>query len=161
MQPAAYRSGWQVEDLANCFVAKTFHFAQRENGSVLIMQGRHGPMELISPFFPQQAVFWQFPEIDRFGTGNLSLLINGSFWFLFSFAADRKVEGNSIQPCVKGAVAPERIQLHEGLDKGLLQDIFRFFATARDLQERIEEAPLVLKDQGSKGLGIAGQRVAD
>jgi len=161
MQPAAYRSGGQVEYLANRVVAKSFHFAQRENSPVLVMQGRHGPMELVRSFFTQQAVFRQFTEIHRFGAGNLPLLINGSFWFLSSFATDRNVESNSIQPGVKGAVAPEGIQLYKGLNKGLLQDIFRFFATARDVQERIEEAALVFKDQRSKGIRIASQRVAD
>ena len=64
------------------------------------------------------------------------------------------VEGDAVQPGVKRAVAPERVQLEERLDQRLLDDVAGVLGMADHVEDRIVQPVLILQDQLSEGLRL-------
>ena len=74
---------------------------------------------------------------------------------------DGHVEGDPVEPGVKRAAAPERLQLKERLDEGLLDDVAGILGMADHVENRIEQPVLILQDQLPEGLRVALEGLVD
>jgi hypothetical protein len=95
--------------------------------------------------------------IDRFYVGSFSNAFDGGGWPPPSPTAHGRIEGNSVKPRRESAAPLKRVQFEKRLNECLLDNVTGVLRVSHPVDDRIEQAILVLHDELSECLGAARQ----
>jgi hypothetical protein len=84
--------------------------------------------------------------VDRLLAAAIFDQLDGRMGFGPAALADGTVEGDAIQPGVKGRGPPKRVELQERLHERILHDVERIVGRADDVDDRVIQPVLILGD---------------
>jgi hypothetical protein len=158
MQPAANRADGHLQDLGHLLVFLSFHVFQDQNGSMFRGEPIQGGLDAPFLFDPFQAASW-IRRLGRIGRVKSVFAptpgVNAKNKALLALEADRRVNGNAVQPRKKQRVALEAVQRQVSIQKGVLNDIVGVFRVADQPENRVVSAVLIAAHQLAKGRRIA------
>lgn len=155
VQAAANRADGDIQNACDGIVVKVLDFSQHQHASVLIAQLPQSLLDLECLFLVQESICRRGALVDRLVSERLQGFVRGNAGPSPPMPIGYAMHGNSVQPRVKGAFTPERIQLEIRLDEGILDNVFGFFQVSDDVGDTGEQSILMRLHEPAEGVRVA------
>jgi len=108
-----------------------------------------------------QSIVRRIPVVHWFQAARFPDMLDGNRLALPSAVAGGHIESDSVQPSVKRGGALERLQLHERLHKGVLDNVPGVFRVAGHMDDGVVEPILIFVYQLAERRRVARQCLVD
>lgn len=161
VKTAANRSHRHVEHFGDLFVTVSVDLAEYEDAAMFFAKPPQRRLHLFGSFVSFDAVGRRVVAAHGFVSAGVADFIDRRGRLTPPPSANGKVQGDSVQPRIKRAVAFERTQLDERLDERLLHQVACVFDGPRDVDQRVVQPVLIAQDQVAKRRRSATERFVD
>ena len=155
MQSAADGSDRQIEDFRDRFITAAVNFPQDQHRAMFFGELRHALADLAAALFHFDLFRRSGVLVDRFQARLLAAAFDRNHRTFPPSLGGGHIEGNAVEPRVKGARALKRRQIQKSLHQSFLDDIAGVLHVADHIRDGIEKPVLILLDQISEGHRVA------
>ncbi len=161
VEAAADGSDTYVQHAGDRLIIETINFPQHQYSAELLTQSAECRLDLCGAFGAQHLFGRRIAGVGGIGACAAGSLVDRDFGAGGASSVDSCIEGDTVQPGIKRAIATERAEFEQGLDKGVLYDIFCFFTLPDDMHDAGKESILIAAHELPEGGGIALQGLLD
>ncbi len=161
MQATANGAHRDTQDACDRFVVESLDFPEHQDGAEFLAEPRQGGLDLLSAFGAKESFGGRISRVGGVISPRARLGFQGDFGTRPPLAIQGGVECDAIEPGIKRAMAAKGLELQQGLDERVLDNILSFLTLAHDVHDAGIESVLIETHQLTEGGGIALESLFD